>query len=734
MTRPSHQKNLLSALASVATVSLAACGGSHSSTLPQPAPVSSAAPAPYLGPLADATFKITIPVPTTSAKARRPAYVSSSTTKIVFTLNSDTVGLTGAALTTFNSTILGAKAVTLGSATCPGTGPWTCTLAIKLPPGTDTVTMSAQDGSSNILSQQVQNFAVVAATANSFTVTLDANANVMTVTGSQLCHSSSAVGSSYGSVGTSSVDFTVGYTDLAGKSIVGPGLPILAVNGFSDAATHSISATGGTVSVVVNQAQQKFTLTPSNANVSNANIAVTGTPASGSDGLSFTTTTNFAFSTGPAPTRPFLTVVEQLGTNSGQISLFTLPGFTDTSTADTISPYTTSLGATTLAVQNNDIDNPTGLAFDAQGDLLIANAGTNSTTDPGSFACVPAGAIATGANAATVLTTNVDDAISIAEGTDNSVALADLRAGANYNLVQFVLNGSYQAASTTRDIANPGHTVGSFRVIAMPSLAAGTYAAAISNGTSTYRVALKEANGTETDISDSTIVDPQDIAWDAHNAQLVIPSGRFTKTGTPGFCPPAGPATCFADIDFYSVGTSSPPVPAQVKVIPSTYNNVYAIVYHVAVSPLGIVAVAITPSSGKNGPPVIQIYDGSAARNKISAIPYNTLTTSCLASSGGSGCPYINGDTCPGGPCQYEYSANNNGIAVDDLRFLSDHKLLVALQSDGNPTEGLYIYDVSKTEQPPGYDDGTGLAPGLAPKKTGFLQTTLRPFGTAFLP
>ncbi|HMC68217.1 MAG TPA: hypothetical protein VKJ07_03605, partial [Mycobacteriales bacterium] len=155
MNRLLRKKSFFSVLATVAAVSLAACGGggSHSSTLMPSAPVSSTAPE-YTGPLADATFRITIPVPTTSAKARRPDYVSSSTTKIVFTLNSATIaGMSGATLTAFNTANLGAKAVTLNSATCPGTGPWTCTLKIKLPPGTDNVTISAQDGSSNILSQ-----------------------------------------------------------------------------------------------------------------------------------------------------------------------------------------------------------------------------------------------------------------------------------------------------------------------------------------------------------------------------------------------------------------------------------------------------------------------------------------------------------------------------------------------------------------------------------------------------
>src|ERR1700681_544130 len=223
--KPLGNKVLSSALACVAAASLASCGGggSHSTALPQPAPTSTASSAAYTGPLSDATFKITIPVPT-SAKARRPAYVSSSTTKIVFTLNSDTVGLSGAALTTFNTTNLGAKAVTLNSATCPGTGPWTCTLTIKLPPGTDNVTISAQDGSSNILSQQIQNFTVVAATANSFSTTLDANAATITVTGTQACQIGT-VGAAYGSVGTTPVTFTVSYTDPAGKTIVTPGLP-----------------------------------------------------------------------------------------------------------------------------------------------------------------------------------------------------------------------------------------------------------------------------------------------------------------------------------------------------------------------------------------------------------------------------------------------------------------------------------------------------------------------------
>src|ERR1700676_3193648 len=81
-----------SVLASVAAASLAACGGggSHSASLPQPAPTSGAA-ADYTGPLADATFKITIPGPKTiAAKLRRPSYVSSATASVRFVINSST--------------------------------------------------------------------------------------------------------------------------------------------------------------------------------------------------------------------------------------------------------------------------------------------------------------------------------------------------------------------------------------------------------------------------------------------------------------------------------------------------------------------------------------------------------------------------------------------------------------------------------------------------------------------
>src|SRR5947209_951994 len=498
MNRLLRKKSFFSVLATVAAVSLAACGGggSHSSTLMPSAPVSSTAPE-YTGPLADATFRITIPVPTTSAKARRPDYVSSSTTKIVFTLNSATIaGMSGATLTAFNTANLGAKAVTLNSATCPGTGPWTCTLKIKLPPGTDNVTISAQDGSSNILSQQVQNFVVVVATANSFSTTLDANANTMTIgTTSGFCSGSFNVspGGTVPTVGTATLTFNASYTDLAGKTIIAPGRPILSVNGHTDdngGLGYTIVGTGGNANVKVNQSTQSYTLQATTSTTS-ATINVAATPAntngSPTDGLVFNKTLTYTFQSGPAPPASLLAVIEQTGAAAGKIDLFTLSlGASDTFTA--ASPSTL---ASTNPGAGPDVDFPQDLLFDPNADILIANGGAGNP-DFGNFACVPAGAITTGANVATVLTNNMNDPAFIELGTDSSVALGNVPAASGTKTPTFVLSGTYTAAPASRTITNTDYPgLGVTGLVAVPTSGthpAGSYAVTITNGTTTSHV------------------------------------------------------------------------------------------------------------------------------------------------------------------------------------------------------------------------------------------------------
>ena len=704
MNRLLRKKNLFSVLASLAAVSLAACGGgSHSSTLPQTTPSSPGAPGvPYTGPLADATFKITIPVPSTSAKARHPAYVSSSTTKIVFTLNSDTVGLSGAALTTFNTTNLGAKAVTLNSATCPGSGPWTCTLTIKLPPGTDNVTISAQDGSSNILSQQVQNFTVVVATANSFSTTLDANANVMTVTGSGFC----AVGtvanaSTFGSVGTQTVSFTVGYTDLASKPIVAPGMPILAVNGHTNnngGAGYTDPGTGGTINVKVTQSTQSYTITPSTVPMT-ATVAVTATPAntngSPTDGLGFNKSVSYTFSTGPAPpAHNFLAAIEQTGANSGKVDLYNMTIGGTSGSADTFSAFTPATLAVTGSTNQagvSDVDNPLAIAWDVNGDLLIANGGSGAAADPnGNFACVPVGSISTGSAQSTTVTQNVDVPESLAYGPHGTVGLAD-SAGTTISFSEYLLTGNYTPASggstgpgtpnlTHAEENNDGGTF----TVAIPPLSGttDTFAVALFGGTAP-KVTLVTSTGGTTDITDTAISHPDNLAWDSANSELVIGNDDGSHT----------------DVLTYTVS----PVTKQQTINTSLTN------YYTASAPDGKLAVAGASFTGTS---VVQIYSSSvAARTLVTTIPFNATTTSC-------GATYI-----------------YNPGTITSMSWLSATKLMLSLNSSVTSAKnGIYIFDTSATQVNAGFDDISCNPEPNGPKQTGFQQITNKPLGTAFKP
>ena len=735
-----QQRISVSALMSCAL--LAGCGGgSHGSTLSPPAQVSSTAPAPpYIGPLADATFKITIPVPTTKGKARRPTYVSSSTTKIVFTLNTDTVGLTGAALATFNAANLGAKAVTLNSATCPGTGPWTCTLTIKLPPGTDNITMSAQDSSNNVLSQQVQSFTVVAGIVNSFSTTLDANAATITVTGTQACQIGT-VGSVYGSVGTSPVNFTVSYTDLATKTIVAPGLPVLTIqaNHAGDTAFHNdsstIDGTGGNVSFTINQAAQTFQLTPSTSSITALTVNIKATPASGTDGLSFNVTKSFTFSTGVAPpAHNFLAAVEQLTLASGRVDFFNVTLGGNTANSDTFAAFSPA----TLAVTDSsnqpgikDVDNPLNLVWDLNGDLLIGNGG-GAPGDNGNMACIPVGAISTGANTSTTVTANVDDPVGIAyDGRDGSVALSNGPASAPIQLAEYLLTGDYTAAPANRNlhVAGLGSLGGS--VVNLPTFAAGTFAIALNDGcevdaahgggvgcapSGTSKIAILSPTGVETDITPSStgtycgqpaspigpcslptpdaIDEPWGLAWDAQNNQLVI----------------ANNSTWHRLLSFYTI--TAGPTAVQTTVINTGHRNNL-----VAASADGHVAVAWVTVFGDEQ---VQVYGNTALRTPTGGpIPYNGVSAGC----GGATPTYIYG---------------NGAAIVNGLTWLSNTKLMVAVQSNnsGTPTalNGIYIYDITNLTVPAGLDDITCSAFAAAPTNTGFQHISNKPLGLAFKP
>jgi hypothetical protein len=717
-----------SALAIITSASLlAGCGGggSHSSALP--APAATPAAAPYTGPLADTTFKITIPAPPkTSSTARSPRYVSSSTTKIVFTLNSATIaGMSGATLATFNATNLGAKAVTLNSATCPGTGPWTCTLSLRLPPGSDNMTIAAEDSSNNVLAQQIQTFTVVVAHANNLSTTLDANANVLTVsTTSGFCAGSFnvAANQTVPTVGTSALTFNATYTDLAGQTFVNPpGKPILSVNGHTDdngGAGYTITGTGGNVTVKVTQSTQSYTLAATTSSTT-ATINVAATPANTnttSDGLAFNKALTYTFQSGPAPPANLLAAIEQTGAASGKIDLFIL---------NTATNAFSSNSPATLSNQGGDVDFPQDILFDTNGDMMIANGGAGNP-DFGNFACVPAGAITTGANVATVLTNNMNDPKFIEIGTDSSVALGNVPASSTTKTPTFVLNGTYTAASSTRTITNTDYpSLGVTGLVAVPTSAthpAGSYAVTLTNGSTTSHVVVKHPDGTVLQIDNANLVAPSlGIDTNASPNQLVAASKNGAHSYLNFFNLLTGALVkqfVIQDTGCYSSGTTPyagcPPNTA------SGFSNMKADI--TAVSSSGYVAVSGITNSGE---PEIQVYDNTANRAQVGGpIPLDATTT-----AGGS---------------TWNFSTSGGAsptIIVHAMRWVTATKLLVSLETGTSATQGLYLYDVTQLgsgcvapASTTGCFDANGNVFPNTVKLVGFQALTNIPLSVAYKP
>jgi hypothetical protein len=680
-----------SALAGVLATSLAACsggGGSHNAALP----VTGATQSPTSNDIltTNVTFTIRIPGPSTSAAKRRPAYISQATQSFKFAISAASA-LTSGQITAYNARPWATVGVgTLPNATCPANGSdYVCTLTVPLPPGTDTLTMStyaSNNGTGIALSEQIQTFTVVVGGLNSFSVTFDANAATMTVNGSGSC-ANGPVGTAFGVVGTTPTTFSVAFTDASAKTIVTPGLPIISVNGSTTSGT--ITGTGGNVNFTVNQSAQSFTLTPTTSNTS-ASVTVSAAPANSnnaSDGLSFAPSKVFTYETGPALPSFFLAAVEQTAANTGKVDLYTVT-LGSSGAADTFNAY----NPTSLAVTNStnegkpDVDNPVGMVFDGSNNLLIANGGTTVGGDVGNFACVPQGAISTGANTSTTVETNIDlgqPENPIALGTDGSVGIVNNPIGASQNLAIFTLSGNY-ANSRNYDAA----TYGGFSVVALPSLTNGSYAVALSTGTpqsphgsghSKVTVVLPSSNY---DITDATIDIPQSLAWDASNGQLVI----------------ANESDYSLDLDFYTITSSSG---TKVKAINTGLNN------NLVATSGGYVAVSGATATGY---PQVLIFDNTSSRTLVGTIPFNTTTTTCGAT--------------------YEYP----NAVVDSLLWLSNSKLLVGLRTTTGSEQGLYIFDRTATQVEPGFDDLTCAAEPNGPKQTGFQVLSHTPLGTAYKP
>jgi hypothetical protein len=728
-----------SVLALVTSASLlAGCGGgSHSSALPT---TSSPSAPDYNGPLADATFKITIPGPTPSAGKRLPQYISSATKSLKFVINSSTT-VTGTATT---GTLGSYNALawhlfntgTLPSANCPASGAdFVCTVAIKLPPGTDNMTMTAYDntgGTGNILSQQTQNFTVVVATANSFPVVLDANvttpATSIVIDGSGSCQAG-PVGAAFGSVGTSPVTFTVTATDAQGKTIVGPGLPKIQIQDNTatyQAASGTINGTGGTVGFTINQAAQSFTLTPSNSSTTNAsvNVKIVQADSNGtSDGLAFSHPQTFAFSTGPAPpTHNFLAAVEQTGTNTGRVDFYNLS--TDAGGPNgfsAFSPASLAVTPSTNQPTQNDVDNPVSLLWDNSGDLIIGNGGTTG----GNMACVPVGAIATGANSATTVTTNIDDPVSIGyEPRNGTVAVGNGALGSPPvpEIAEYVLTGNYTPSSNnlTGNLRTGGGTIGQ-SLVNMPSLAAGTFAVTLSDGcevdaahrgvcgtgaNGTSEIVIFGPTGLTTTIADTSTfhIDlPWGLTWDSTNSELIVANNSSWHPG----------------VSFYTTAG------VFLKTDPHNYFANSQNPYMVAANSAGLFAVAYTTALSSDQ---VQIYTNAAGAGAptpvFGPIPFNATSN----------------NTCT----TYPYGSN---AVVSAMTWLSNTRLLVALTSfaggttpqsgtvGGQPVgNGLYIFDTATSQTPALWDDQACTPVAAYPAQKAFQAFSFKPFANAFKP
>jgi hypothetical protein len=723
---------------------LAGCGGgSHGGSVPSAPSVAGPGAGVTSANSAAATFVFTFPKPTgTSASARRsPAYLSSATKSVSLQVT-DTKN-SGSSADIFANVPAALKLVQVanfanltGNPNLPGqcgtdpsnTGNYKCTAVFQLPIGIDTATVTSWDangGTGNVLSQQVATETVLQAVANAFAVSLDANATTMSVSSTGGC-SVGPVGSAFGSSGTAAVNFAAAYTDLAGKTIVQPGEPLLEIQDNTStyqSTSGTINATGGTVAFAITQGTQSFTLTPSSTTVTSATVNIKAVPPSGSDGLSYSLAKTFTFSTGAAPpAHNFLAIIAQTGVTSGQVNFYnvTLGG---SGGPDTLSAYSTPTLAVTNSINESkpDVDNPTVAAWDASGNLLIANA-HNSSLNAGNLACVPAGSITTGTNTATTTTQDVTAPAGMAvDSSAGTVAIANLTTTATYQLSQYVLSGNYTLAPVAQNVTASGLGANAVADLPFASLTAGTMAVALSDGretdgtNGTSEVVIKSPNGAQTVIGQITtptpwaVDKPVSLAWDALNSQLVI----------------ANNSAFHGQIAMYAIGGSgNAPNATQTHVIgPESYDGntgVQDLPYLVAAAPNGTIAVAY--GAWASGNSLVQVYDNTSSRNKVlGPIPFNGVTD-------------------PSGACDtYVYGGNGGGDIVTSITWLSNTKLLLELQ-DGNNTalQGLYVFDTTASAVPAGFDDracddtGATLAFAAAPKQTGFIQLSTTPRGAAW--
>jgi hypothetical protein len=337
---------------------LTACGGG--SSVPH-----SAASGPTT-----VTFKIDKPLGTSAANRRSPKYISPATTALTIDVKQNGSSIGGYPVTAQLTPTSNGCSSTLASTLCQVTLP--------LAPGSYTATLTTADANNTTLSAQTISFTIVAGQNNVVPLILSGIPYAIGVTTGGYAVTGSA-SSGLTLYGTATQPILVSAFDADGNIIIGPGAPAFSAS--------VLSGNNWTVNAPATTAPNTVTITPPGTNGSGATIAVTavypdstctqtGAVCARTFSITnhiqtlFVATQDAGIDEAFPPGQP--TILAALGSTpeavalgpSGNLFIAT----SITGVAELLPPYT---GApVTIA---NGVQDPLALAFDAGGDLFVAD-------------------------------------------------------------------------------------------------------------------------------------------------------------------------------------------------------------------------------------------------------------------------------------------------------------------------------------------------------------------------
>jgi hypothetical protein len=276
------------ALAIAALILLAGCGGGGSS--PATGPAQTPQTPNQTAPLQN-SINLTVSFPvggkSSSSSKRAPQYVSPSSTKIVVTVNSVNSGAVPSWVPATTSTTLNTGAG--GNCTVSG-GTETCTIPVAAPPGSVNYTISAEDGSNNVLATVTTTITIVQGTNNTpnNVVTLQGVVKTVSVTGAALTADTPAnTGTPPGNILTVTAEDADSNQIVNGTVSANYANPITLTDNDATGSTK-LSVNGGTASsaVTVNNPSDVVRVIYSGQAANNISITASGTGISGGGTIS----------------------------------------------------------------------------------------------------------------------------------------------------------------------------------------------------------------------------------------------------------------------------------------------------------------------------------------------------------------------------------------------------------------------------------------------------------------